>query len=103
MNGEPHTVEVKIGRFALRLSPLQLSDVEPLGKTLKRLQGFRSGEREAQLKEIENVLGFVFISARKSDPGLSLADLYDEATVEEIEAAVILLAEITGNHWCGGK
>jgi hypothetical protein len=101
MNGEPRSVAVKIGKLTLRLSPLERKDLAAANDTIRRLKAWLDRPlSEEFLGAIGDALGFVFVSSRRNHAGLSLAELHDEAELQEIVFAFEKLSEVTREHWC---
>jgi len=85
----------KIGEFELALAPLERSEILSLMAVVTRIQ-------ETQLAEFKNLLGYVFLAARKSDPSLCFADLCDAVRpdqVNEIFGTITKLAKMSEEHW----
>jgi hypothetical protein len=93
----------KIGKLTLQLSPLEERDLAPArAATLRLGASIDHGPLSDEwLSACDQVLGFVFLSARKNHPDLSLAELYDEATPQEIVAALGAVSEVSCEHWLG--
>jgi hypothetical protein len=88
------TIEVRIGRLNLRLSPLNRSEYAAAVETSRQLKEWLYEPFSAEWnKAIGDATGFIFIAARRNHPGLSLAELDDEAESEEVAIAYLALTQ----------
>jgi len=95
MAGRTATATVQISGFTLRLSPLSRRDWAKADRLWKRLAlSILAKYSEEWFNTRVDALDFIFISARKNKPDLSLADLHDGATNEEIENAITYLVAL---------
>jgi hypothetical protein len=96
MSNESQGVTVKIGRFDLRLAPLEQKDLAFATDTARRLKAsFNRRLSSEWFTACRDALGLVFLSSRKNHPSLSLAQLTDSATQEQTVEALRVVSQVT--------
>lgn len=90
---------VRIGKFDLCLTPLEQKHCAFATDTVRRLRAFHTRRASEEWKTaIRDALGCVFLSSRKNHPKLSLAELHDTATQEQVVLALGALSDLTGKN-----
>ncbi|HXM93099.1 MAG TPA: hypothetical protein VOA64_02420 [Candidatus Dormibacteraeota bacterium] len=91
-----HFVEVEIAGRTLKLAPLKRELAGRAGRTAIRLvAAVGQPMSDEWIKDNSDALGFVFLAAKKAHPDLTLNDLHDSATAEEIKKALDALGVLT--------
>jgi hypothetical protein len=99
MNSAPPVVEVKIGKFLLRLAPLNRRDLIGAISTVRRMKAFvHQPFSEGWESACGDAIGFIFVAARKNHPDLTFIGLYEEAATEEVCYAFRVLTDASRQH-----
>jgi hypothetical protein len=89
-------VTVRIGKFDLRCGAIDRKELAFAATVCDRLgPSFTEQPFREYIATCVDALGVVFCAARKANPELSFADLYDEATPQEVVRAFKTLVEVT--------